>query len=235
MGTTTKTDQQNQFAPSGMNAYNQTQPTFGQTANQYMSQPFSNPFFQTQQQMGTNQAHQLGGSAMGGLTNNMTATGMLGGGQSPAGMEMLQNQARANTGLQSQLGFLNPVQNAMQQQNFYSNLAANYRPLQTGQNQTQSTGGLGTWLPQVAGMGLGALTGGLFGGGGLGSGFFSGANQGPMNLPSGNQQLMAGGSFGNAPSFAGMPGGGFGSNFGNPGGYGMPGMGGGSPMPPMPQ
>jgi hypothetical protein len=118
--------------------------------------------------LGTSQAHNMGQTAMSGLQQNQNASGMGGGATNPAALEMQQNQARANTGLQAGLGFLAPVQNAQQMQQYAGGLASQYRPLQTGQNQTQSTGGLGTWLPQVAGMALGGLTGGglgsLFGG-----------------------------------------------------------------------
>jgi len=82
---------------------------------------------------------------------------------------MMQNQGRANTGLQAQLGFLNPVQNALGMQQWATNAAESYKPLQTGGTSTESTGGLGTWLPQVLGAGLGAVTGGLGGGGFMGA------------------------------------------------------------------
>src|SRR6266436_5470962 len=77
-----------------------------------------------------------------------------GGASSPAALEMQQNQGRANTNLQANLGFLNPVHNALGLQQGAMQLAAGYRPLQTGGTQVQSTGGLGTWLPQVAGAAL---------------------------------------------------------------------------------
>jgi hypothetical protein len=77
--------------------------------------------------------------------------------------------------------------------------AANYKPLQTGGTQTQTTSGVGTWLPQLAGAaiggamgvatggmstlaGFGAKSAGAGGGGGgfspFGGGFGSGANGG---------------------------------------------------------
>lgn len=158
-----------------MQAYNQLTPSFASTAQGYMSNPFGNPFFQTQQQLGTRQAQNLGGTQMSNLMQNFTNSGMLGGASSPAGMQLMGNQQRANTGLQAQLGFLNPVQNALQQQNYYSGLASQFRPLQTGQTNVQSTSGLGTWLPQVLGAGLGMAMGNpmalgsLFGLGGGGS------------------------------------------------------------------
>jgi hypothetical protein len=210
------------------------------TAN-YINNPFGNPFFQTQQQMGTRQAQNLGGTNISNMLRNFQ-TGGLGGGSgtmAPFQQEMLQNQARANTGLQAQLGFLNPVQNALGMQQNAMGLAAGYRPLQTGGTTTQSTGGLGTWLPQVAGMALGGLTGGL--GGGLGSalgGLFGGGGGGGMPV-GGTSGMMdtAMNAFNNAnPSF--MGGGAFGEGAGalpfNMSGYGMQSPMGGGMMPPPP-
>src|SRR5205807_3073664 len=54
-----------------------------------------------------------------------------------------------------------------------ANNMMNWRPLQTGSTgtQTQTTSGLGTWLPQVAGMGLSLATMGMGGMGDGGSSF----------------------------------------------------------------
>ena len=155
MGTKTTTDQTNKFDPQALQAYQGMQGPLAEMLQGYMQNPFGNPFFQTQQQMGTRQAQNLGGTATSNLLRNMQSSGMFGGASSPAGLEMLQNQNRANTGLQANLGFLNPVQNALGMQQFAGGVASQYRPLQTGSNQTQSTSGLGTWLPQVLGAGMG--------------------------------------------------------------------------------
>lgn len=209
MGTTHKTSQQAQFDPASMALFGQLTNSLGPMLTGYMQNPFGNPFFQTQSQMGTRQAQQLGGTQMSNLTRNLTGSGLLGGASSPAGLEMLQNQARANTGLTSQLGFLNPVQNALGMQQWAGGLGANYRPLQTGQNQTESTSGLGTWLPQLANMGLGLATGGL------GGGLFGAAKAAGGGLPSG---FDFGGAFSAPTGFAGAPMG-FGLG-GVPGGFG---------------
>lgn len=231
---TQKTDtQQSFFDPGAMKQYQGLTGAFGNTAQGYMQNPFSNPFFQTQQQMGTRQAQNLGGTAMSDLLRNMTTSGMAGGASSPAGLQLQQDQSRANTGLQSQLGFLNPVQNALQQQNFYSQLASQFRPLQTGGKQTEATSGLGTWLPQLASAGLGAfgsaMTGGLsslFGGGGGGFNY-GGANSGPTSfMPQGPGSAFPGDPFSGIGGLGGMAG-------AMPGGYQF-GGGMGSMMPPPP-
>jgi hypothetical protein len=232
MGTTSKTSQQSQFDPGAMQQYQGMQGGLGKTINSYMTNPFGNPFMQTQQQMGTRQAQNMGGTQMSGLLQNMTNSGMQGGASSPAGLEMQQNQARANTGQQANLGFLAPMQNALGMQQNAMGLAENYRPLQTGQNQTQSTGGLGTWLPQLMGAAVGGLTGmgglgSLFGGGGGGGGQYAGAGMMPSapqaQMFNTNYDPMGGG-------FAGAMPGGMGQSSFNP--YMM--GGGGMPPPPMP-
>lgn len=228
---THKTDtQQFQFDPGAMKQYQGLTSAFGNTAQGYMQNPFGNPFMQTQQQMGTRQAQNLGGTQMSDLVQNMLRSGMQGGASSPAGLEMQQNQARANTGMQANLGFLQPMQNALQQQDFFSQLASQFRPLQTGGKQTETTSGLGTWLPQLAGAGLGAL-GAAFGGG-LPGGFFNSLGNHP-NAPSGGGGWQ---NIGPAPDlgFGGaMPGG---ASFNMPmmGGGSMGGYGGAGTPPPMP-
>lgn len=180
MPTTQKTQQTSQFDPGSMQQFKGLQGGIGNVLGGYMTNPFGNPFFQAQQQMGTRQAQNLGGTGTSNLLRNMTASNMFGGASSPAGLEMLQNQGRANTGLQAQLGFLQPLMNALGMQQWATGAAEQYRPLQTGSTQTQSTSGLGTWLPQVAGLAMAPFTGGMSmlpgmmgGSGGLG-GLFGG-------------------------------------------------------------
>jgi len=224
MPTTQKSQQTANFDPQALSTYQGLQGGLGQLLQGYMNNPFGNPFFQTQQQLGTRQAQNLSGTSTSNLLRNMTASNMFGGASSPAGTEMLQNQGRANTGLQANLGFLNPVQNALGLQTWAGGLANQYRPLQTGQQTTQSTGGLGTWLPQVIGAGLGAATGGM-------SSLFGGIS--PMMHQFGGSApgLTGSGSGG----FAGLPTNFPGSSGGNPFGS-QPGSfwggGGGAPPPP---
>ena len=171
----------------------------------YMANPFGNPFFQQQQQMGTRQAANLGQTGMSNITRNLTASGLGGGGSmSPMAMEMMQNQGRANTGLTAQLGFQNPMQNALGMQQWAGGMAGQQRPFQTGQNQTQSTGGLGTWLPQLAQLGMSAATMGMGGGkmGSLGSMFGSQAPGMMAGMGLGPQNPL--GELGNSPNMGGL-------------------------------
>lgn len=222
MSTKTTNTTTNTYDPTSMSTYQGMQGGLGSAIGGYMNNPFSNPFMQTQMQMGTNQANQLGGSAMSNISRNMTASGMSGS-NNPAALEMMQNQSRANSGMRANLGFLAPMQNAFTAQQNAMGLASQYRPLQTGGTQTQTKSGLGTWLPQLIGGGISALTGGLMGGmAGSGGQQQSDAqmsnvwNSGAMtNMPTG------GGAY-NSPFTSQMPG--FGMSGGSipGGGYNMP-------------
>jgi hypothetical protein len=163
MSTTNTQTNTGTFNQAGMGAYNQMTPAFSNAATGYINNPFSNPFFQTQQQMGYQQADTQNQSNMSSLTRNIGMSGI--GQNSPAALEMMNNQRRAGTNLRSNLGFLNPMQNAFTAQQNAMGMAGQYRPLQTGGTQTQKQGGLGQFA-SLLGMGVGALTGGLFGGGG---------------------------------------------------------------------
>src|SRR6267154_1067308 len=162
MSTTNTQTSTNQYNQAGMSAYNQMTPAFSQMAMGYMNNPFQNPFFQQQQQMGNQQANLMGGSAMSNITRNWNMTG--GGSNNPAYLEMLNNQSRANSSMRANLGFLNPMQNAFTAQQNFGQLASQFRPLQTGSTSTQKQSGLGTWLPQLVGAGLSAATMGMGGG-----------------------------------------------------------------------
>jgi hypothetical protein len=207
-----------------------------------MTDPFNqqggNPFFQTQQQLGTRQAQNLNQTNMSNITRNIGASGFGGGITSPFAQEMMANQMRAGSGMTANLGFLNPVQNALQQQNMFSNIAANFRPLQTGGKQVDTVGGLGTMMPLLS-AGLSLATAPMTGGGSLlGSlgNLFSGfgAGQG-MTAP--QSPYFAGMDYGNpfaGESFGGGAGpmGGSGMAGVGLGGYSFPGLGTGSPFLP---
>jgi len=213
MSTKNQQTSQNYYDPTSMNAFTGMTGALSPAIQNYINNPFSNPFFQTQQQMGMNTANQMGQSSMSNLTRNLVGSGISQ--NSPAALEMMNNQARANSGTRANLGFLSPVNNALQMQQSAMNTAAGYRPLQTGGQQTQTQSGLGTWLPQIAGMGLSLATGGMSGmmGGAMGgamSGTMGAMNaalrpmQSPFFGPGGNMPVN--GSYGlgmNAPDVGG--------------------------------
>lgn len=234
MGTTSKDTQANTYNPQSMGSFNQMMGPLGNAISSYISNPFGNPFFQTQQQMGTHNAQNQNQTATSGLVNNMTGSGMAGGASNPAATEMLQNQARAGTANTAQQGFLAPVQNALGMQQGAMQTAAGFKPLQTGGTDTKSTGGLGTWLPQLIGAGLGAAgniaTGGMSGllGSGIGS-LMAGAGVGqPQGGPGQGWAGSMQPSTYSAPTPSWMmPGGSSGGSSG-----GMPGFGGSPPPAP---
>lgn len=226
MPTTQKTQQTGNFAPGQLENLQNLQGISVPLISGWMQNPTGNPFFQQQQALGTQQAGRLNATGASDITRNLTSGGF-GGASSPFAAEMMANQGRAATGLQSQLGFQNPMGFAQQLYGLGAQLAQGYRPFQTGQTQTQSTQGLGTWLPQVANLGLGLATGG-------------------MSLPftSGISPFMTANNFGGMSQMQPWAGGGAGAfgegggaaNFGytpgaSPGGQGMFG---GLPTPPSP-
>src|SRR5882757_8870440 len=93
----------NTYDPTSMSTFQGMQGGLSSTIGGYMNNPFNNPFMQQQMSMGNRQANLYGGSAMSNLLRNQTASGMSQ--NSPASLEMMQNQARANAGMRAQLGF----------------------------------------------------------------------------------------------------------------------------------
>jgi hypothetical protein len=163
---TKKTDTQtSQFDPTSMGQYQGLQGGLGSYLKGNMSNPYGTPQFQFEQQLGTNNARNQNQTGMSQLMQNQTASGMQGGSMNPAAMEMQNNQMRAGTQNTAMQGFMNPTALANQRQQFAAGLSSQYRPLQTGSTNVQQTSGLGTWLPQVAGMaagiGLAPFTGGM--------------------------------------------------------------------------
>jgi hypothetical protein len=150
-----------------------------------LNQDIANPL----QQSGFNQRIAMGNSQ---LFNSFAAQN-----------KNLGNRAGAFGGstpgfLQSQLNANSRSLSGMQNQNFNQNLLyadqlkqnaasqmLNYKPLQTGSTQTQSTGGVGSWLGPVASAAIGVATGGastmMGAAGGASSGAFNlGSAGGPM-------------------------------------------------------
>lgn len=165
----TTSQQSGVFAPAGMANYNQFQGAGGNALMQYMSDPMQSTFFNQRVAMGNQNLFNLFNRNN---QNIMNRASLFGGNQMPG---FLQNQLTQSgyqlSGAQAQNFNQNLFYADQARQNaMYQGL--NYRPLQTGSTgtQTQQTSGLGTWLPQVAGMGLSALTMGMGGMPGMGGG-----------------------------------------------------------------
>ena len=192
--TTTSSNQStNTYDPGSMGLFQQFGQSGGNALMDMLKDPLQQTGFNQRLQMGNQQAFNL---AARNNSNIMNRASMFGGNQMPG---FLQNQMTQSgnwlAGQQSQ-NFNQNLLYADQMRQMAMGQALGYRPLQTGGRSTgqqqQTTGGLGTWLPQVAGMGLSALTGGLGGGlmgmmgGGGGDAFnYSGADASNMgfNMP----------------------------------------------------
>jgi hypothetical protein len=150
----------------------------------FLSNPYGNPSYNLNVQNQTKGASALAGRGMSNALLNFNRTGMGGTMNSGVMQSLLGSLNRFGSGLQYQ-GFQNANQTAQNNMWNAASLGSSmFQPLQTGSKATQSTGGLGTWLPQLIGGGLGLATGmagaGMFGGGGGGTntGFGAGMLQG---------------------------------------------------------
>ena len=211
-----KTVNTTQFAPAGMNAYNAMTPQASQNMQQFMTDPakssfFNNMFGQSQQQIGLQ-----GQTQMQTLMNNIRQIMGGGGASSPFMASQVAQQGRFQGG-QTSNAFNNLLLGTNQLRFGATQGALGYNPLQTG--QTQQVSGVGSWLPQLLGAGLGAASGlsglGKFAGG-------AAMNAGNLAMPSPftmGQQSPFGGQPMAPPNFpTSMPGGmtSAGGGFGSP-------------------
>lgn len=166
-----------QFDPNSMGVFQGLTKTYGSAIQDEIQNPYSNMFFNMQQARGNQAINAQNASGQQSMIQRAQAMGM--DPHSPAFMQMLNQSSRFNQGRQSDM-MQNLLLQAQQLRQGAIGQAGAYRPLQTGQTQTQKQSGLGTWLPQLAGAALGMggkiLSGKMAGGGdsGGGSSFFGG-------------------------------------------------------------
>ena len=178
-----------QFNPAGESAYNSLIPQYSNTMSQFMNDPMKSTFFNQMLGMGQANIGQQNQTSMNQLTRN--AMGM-GGGQNPYLQSLMAQQGRGASAQNANLcGSL--LNNASNTRFAAAGNAGAFQPLQTG--STQTTGGLGSWLPQLMGAGLG-MAGGFLGGGagGIGAGIQNVVNNG--GNPFFGSQFGKGGSSG---------------------------------------
>lgn len=214
MGTTNKTTSSSdlQFNPQAESIYNSLTGSGSKVLQGYMDNPFGNSAYKLGLSQSMQGAQQGGQNNMNMLGQNQLVSGMTGSaGQGWLGAQKAQT-GRANQSMMSQANIQNVMQ-ALQRQMGATGMGMSFSPQITGSTgqQTQSTGGLGTWLPQLLGTAAGAAMGGM---GGMGAG------------GGGGMSSVMGGSSASFPNmssgFAGAPQG--------PGGFGtVPGLG---PAPP---
>lgn len=188
-----------QFNPGSMSAYTSNLASFLPFAQGLYQNPYGNQMFQQESAINQDQAANIGARNKSNVLANANAMGY----STNGGLinSMLASAGRATGNLQAQ-GFRSAVQNANSRAMTGLGISSAFQPLMTGSNsnfqQTQQTSGLGTWLPQVAGMALGAAT----------NAFMPGAGAASSAIPG------VGSASDGAPTFNGVIGGGPGLNTG---------------------
>jgi hypothetical protein len=166
---TTKTTSQNSYAPGALSQYTQFMNSYSPMLNQWAQNPYNNLQFQNNLSQNLSASNRQG---MNQIQNSMAQFNMTGFGGAPSGArtQLMNSNSRYGTMLNSN-AFFGAVNTANQRQTGAVGAEMSFNPLNTGGTQTQTTGGLGSWLPQLAGAALGgltsALTSGMSGGGGL--------------------------------------------------------------------
>jgi len=155
-----------------MGVFQGLQPIFGKAIQDEIQNPYSSMFFNTQLAMGNQglQAQESAGNQS--MLQRARALGI--NPSSPLFAQMMAQQQRGQQGRQSNM-FNNLLLQAGQLRQGAIGQAGAYRPMQTGETTTQKKSGLGTWLPQAIGAGLG-IAGAAFGMPGLGGGMGGGGN-----------------------------------------------------------
>lgn len=154
-GNTKKTtDTTNKYDSTSMNIFHQLGSSGNNVYQDYMKDPLKASYFQNQVGILNRYSNQAGLRNVSALLGQR---GMMGGGGTTPGW-MSSNLARIGrqTGASQSQNVLQALMNAESRRYSSAGNALNYRPLQTGQHSEEQTSGLGTWLPQVIGMGASA-------------------------------------------------------------------------------
>lgn len=161
MSKKTTTTTTNTYDPASKQTFNAFQPGIKSNVQDWMKDPMDSKYFNAELGQMNQQNAWLGQQGQQNIMRNFKTSGMEG---SPGLMNYMMGANQRSTLARQGQGFNNLLLNAGDRQRQATQMAMGYNPLQTGGVQTQKTSGLGTWLPQVAGMGLGLLTGGMGGG-----------------------------------------------------------------------
>lgn len=152
MPTTNKTNSSGVFNQQSMGQYNQMQSGIGSNMQDFMSNPLQSSFFNTQLQMAQrgNMNRQSAQNQM--VNQNATVGGFTG--NTPAFLQsQMANNARTASANNSS-SFNNLLLGANQLRFGATQSAMGYKPLQTGNDTTQSQGGIGSWLAPIAGAAM---------------------------------------------------------------------------------
>ena len=214
---------QRDFDPGALEQYRQFQPQIGQALGDFMGNPWKSGYFQQALGRSQQQIGQMGRTNLKGILG-LASQGNFGTGNMPAFMASMAGQSQRGTQRMQSEALTNLLLGAGQARLQATGMAQGYNPLELGQTTesrsqtdaesdmreersgssssttTQQQKGLGTWLPQVAGIALGAATGGLGFLPGIAGGLM-GAAKGGIGAAMGNSGMLGGG---NALNFSQM-------------------------------
>lgn len=188
MPTTNKTSSSGVFNQQSMGQYNQLQSGIGSNLQDFMSNPLQSSFFNTQVQM----AQRANGNRAQAQNQSLLQNAQTGGyvGNLPAFMQGQLQQNSRQLSANNSGSFNNLLLGANQLRFGATQSAQGYKPLQTGNDTTQSQGGIGSWLGPIASAGIAA--GGMMMGMPPGMG---GATSGAFKMGSGDGGVGANNSF----------------------------------------
>lgn len=175
----TSTSSNLNYDPSSLATYQNLTGGGGKVLSDYINNPFGNAFYGLGQGQSQKGAAAAGNNSQQAMQSQIKTGGL--NGRAGAGFNAAQSAriGRSNLGIMSQANQGNVMQ-ALQRQLTATGMGMSFNPLLKGEtgssNTTQTTSGLGTWLPQLLGAAAGAAggfaTGGaskLFGGNPVGS------------------------------------------------------------------
>lgn len=166
----------NNYNGSSYGTYNAFQPQIQSSLMQMATNPLGSSYFQNQLAQNQQNAVQIGQRNISNSVQNMrTGGGILSSSGGFANALLARNTLGASN-MQSN-AFNSSLNSALSNRNTATMAMQAYQPLQTG--QTQSTGGLGTWLPQVAGAAMNMLmpgVGSMLGGSSFSAGYGGGSS-----------------------------------------------------------
>lgn len=149
MSTKKKTQTSSAFDNSGLNAYNNLQKNVTSGLQENMNDPYSAMAFNSQLAQGNQSVFNSTQANNQNTVQSLTQRGISA--NSPLFAQQVKQSTQAGRNAQNGV-FNNLLLTAGQVATGGAAGASGYSPLQTGNTTTQSSGGLGTWLPQVAAL-----------------------------------------------------------------------------------
>jgi hypothetical protein len=158
MPTTNTTQSSINYQPQSLQQYNSFWSMASPILNSLIQNPYANSNYNLNLAQATQAAQKSGTMATQNALSNMTASGM--NMNSGVGASLMSQGSRYTSNLNYQ-GFLAAANQAQSNQWNAMGVQAGKQPLSLGGTTNQTTSGLGSWLPQVASLALGAATGGM--------------------------------------------------------------------------